>query len=243
MQVPLFLRKFVSSYAAIPDNTGAYTAGGHITLFGAMDTDVFIHESTHAYDGGNVISGNELSSQPAYLKALAADTCSPDEYANVNNVECFAQDMVVFLYQLWNPRTFYRDPCMAGQMAYMNSSTLPGMQDYVKAVGETASLTVSGCSSYHRLHAKASLLASTLPGRQGYARSVAECVGLSTHCSASCLPACVVHCLHSEVTCTAVRLARRCAGLPCRVCCPAGKTSHLLCQCSALSQGNATLMQ
>lgn len=143
LQVPLFLRKTVLSYAAVPsDNGNAYTAGAHITIFGALDTDVFVHESTHAYDGANVLSGLELSSQPTYLQALYNDTCAPDEYADVNNVECFAQDMVVFLYQVWNPRTFYRNPCMKGQMAYLNSSTLPGAQAYASSVGELLSFTV-----------------------------------------------------------------------------------------------------
>lgn len=68
-QVPLFLRKTVLSYASIPsDNGNAYEENGHISLFGSLDLDVFVHESTHAYDWTHQVNGNWLSGQSAYLQ-------------------------------------------------------------------------------------------------------------------------------------------------------------------------------
>lgn len=138
LQVPIYLRSTVLSYAAVPavpfDSASAYTEASHIQLFGPCDTDVFVHESTHSFDG----TYNGLSSQPAYLEALYTDTCVPDEYAQTNNVECFAQDMVVFVYYLWNP-SFFENSCMANQISYINTLPTPGVQIYKAAVGKRQS--------------------------------------------------------------------------------------------------------
>ena len=132
MQVPLFLRENVKSYAAVPDKAAhAYTVARQITLFGNTSFDVFIHESAHAYDGAFKLSG-----QQAYLQALSADSCVPDEYAQTNNVECFAQDMVVFVYSLWKPN-FSQNPCLSWQIGFVNQLDTPGFQLYKTSVGES----------------------------------------------------------------------------------------------------------
>ena len=84
-QVPLFLRQNVKGVTAIPSDTAhAYTAAGRITIFGFVEPDVFIHEATHAQDNG-------FSSSSAFKEALADDPCVPDAYAQINEVECYAQ--------------------------------------------------------------------------------------------------------------------------------------------------------
>lgn len=138
-QVPLFLRTTVKSYAAVPGGGGAYTIASQITIFGSNPQDVFVHESTHAFDGTF-----QLSDQQAYLQALYADSCVPDEYAQNSNVECFAQDMVVFLYYLWNP-SFFQPPCLGRQIGFVNMVTVPGVQSYKSSVGESCSLSALSC--------------------------------------------------------------------------------------------------
>ena len=132
VQVPLFLRKTVKSYAAVPSNAAsAYTVASQITIFGHCSKNVFIHESAHAYDGAFKLSG-----QKAYLRALSADSCVPDEYAQNNNVECFAQDMVVFLYSLWKPN-FSQEPCLSRQLRFVNRLDTSGLQSYKRSTGES----------------------------------------------------------------------------------------------------------
>ncbi|MCJ1242464.1 hypothetical protein MMC14_010472 [Varicellaria rhodocarpa] len=135
IQVPAFLRQWVTSISAIPAAArSAYTAAGHITFFAntASDwADVMVHESAHAQDQN--ISG----SQP-YLTALGQDSCVPDDYAGTNNVECYAQDMVVFLYKLWRP---YAPPlgieCMTNQLQILDNSQAPLLQAYINKTGDT----------------------------------------------------------------------------------------------------------
>lgn len=131
-KVPLFIRQFVNSITSIPAaSTSAYTftGTGRITVFGSVDAfDLFIHESAHAQDQG-------FSSSDAYTNALAADTCVPDEYARTNQVECYAQDMVVFLYQLWKKTTpSPGTACMSNQLSAIQNSNAPGLQDYINSV-------------------------------------------------------------------------------------------------------------
>ena len=131
VQVPLFLRKTVRSYTAVPARApSAYAVAGQITLFGKTSENVFVHESAHAYDGKFKLSG-----QQAYLQALSADSCVPDEYAQNNNVECFAQDMVVFLYYLWAPN-FSQASCLSQQIGFVKDLETPGFQSYKDSVGK-----------------------------------------------------------------------------------------------------------
>lgn len=132
VQVPLFLRKTVKSYTAVPARApSAYAVAGQITLFGKTSENVFVHESAHAYDGKFKLSG-----QQAYLQALSADSCVPDEYAQTNNVECFAQDMVVFLYYLWEPN-FSQESCLSQQIGFVSDLDTPGFQSYKDFVGKS----------------------------------------------------------------------------------------------------------
>ena len=112
----------------------AYTSDSHITFFAPVSFDVLVHESSHAQDQG-------FSGSSTYLNAIGSDTCVPDSYAQTNNVECYARDMVVFLYKLWRP---YDPPantnCMSGQLNTLQNSQASGLQDYIKATGVQSSL-------------------------------------------------------------------------------------------------------
>lgn len=168
MQVPLYLRQWVTSISAIPASGGsAYTEAGHITFFDAIDLDVMVHESTHAQDQG-------FSGSATYLNAIGSNSCVPDDYAQTNNVECYAQDMVVFLYKLWNP---YNPPlgteCMSGQLNAINSSQAFGLQAYINATGtlyhpaltSTEQNTQPGCCTHTRtVHTKQNTHASAAVG-------------------------------------------------------------------------------
>ncbi|DBA92097.1 TPA: hypothetical protein ACH3X1_015824 [Trebouxia sp. C0004] len=130
-KVPVFLRTTVSAYNAVSGGGSAYTVGGTVTLQGDCQMDVFVHESTHAFDGMYSLSGSS-----AYLQALYQDSCLPDEYAMNNNVECFAQDMVVFVYYLWDPN-FLQNVCMEYEIFYIAQLTVPGVQAYKTMVAAT----------------------------------------------------------------------------------------------------------
>lgn len=135
LQVPLFLRQWVTAVGAVPATSrSAYTYNGYITFF--TDTtsqwgDVMIHESAHAQDQG-------YSGSDTFLNAIGSDTCIPDNYAHTNNVECYAQDMVVFLYTLWRPYAPPPSPgtgCMFNQLAALHNSDAAGLQDHIRTTG------------------------------------------------------------------------------------------------------------
>ena len=67
-------------------------------------------------------------------------TRAPDEHAQNNNVECLAQDMVVFLYYLWKP-SFFQNPCLSQQVGFVSALTVSGVQSYKSSVGESCTLT------------------------------------------------------------------------------------------------------
>ena len=103
MQVPLFLRQWVTSITAIPaipaTSRSAYTISSMTTIFAESPSewaDVMVHESAHAQDQGFSVSSH-------FLNAIGSDTVSQIDDAQTNSLECYAQDMVVFLYSLWKP--------------------------------------------------------------------------------------------------------------------------------------------
>ena len=105
-----------------------------------------VHESTHAQDQG-------FSNSQTYLTAVGKDSCVPDEYAQTNNVENYAQDMVVFLYTLWKP---FNPPspntdCMSHQLSAIRASSASGLQDYIKATGEHVHMLLHHTFVMHNL--------------------------------------------------------------------------------------------
>lgn len=137
LQVPLFLRQYVSSLSAFPDTSAnAYSSGDQIAVFNLTGFDVFIHESTHSQDWA---TNNHQYGSPAWDAAIAADSCVADYYAKVSNVEAYAQAMVTYLYKLLQPF----DPtvagnvtdCMSNQLAFISNSQAPGLQNFIKVRG------------------------------------------------------------------------------------------------------------
>ena len=131
----------MTAITAVPATSrSAYTIGSMITFFAESSSDwadVMVHESAHAQDQG-------FSDSAGYLNAIGSDSCVPDDYAQTNNVECYAQDMVVFLYKLWRP---YAPPagtdCMSHQLQALNSSQAAGLQAYINSTGQTFALTAN----------------------------------------------------------------------------------------------------
>ena len=92
-----------------------------------------VHESSHAQD-------QDFSDSETFLTAIANDTCVPDEYAQTNNVECYAQDMVVFIYSLLRPYDLGLSSltdCMNEQLYALLDSDAPGMQEFIDQTGNS----------------------------------------------------------------------------------------------------------
>ena len=134
MQVPLFLRRWVKSVGSVPDTSAhAYTVVPAITVFATSAdgwADVLVHESAHAQDQG-------LSTSSGFLSAIGSDSCVPDSYAQSDSVECYAQDMVVFLYKLGKPYAYspQSTACMSHQLQAIQNSQAPGLQDFISSTG------------------------------------------------------------------------------------------------------------
>ena len=138
----MFLRRWVKSVSSVPDTSAhAYTESSAITIFAASAdgwADVLVHESSHAQDQG-------LSTSSGFLSAIGSDSCVPDGYAQTNSVECYAQDMVVFLYKLWRP---YGPPqqstdCMSNQLQAIQNSQAPGLQDFISSSGTSLPIYIA----------------------------------------------------------------------------------------------------
>jgi hypothetical protein len=88
----------------------------------------------------DVSQDNGFSQGSTFTNAVEADTCVPDEFAQTNFYEDYAQVQVVFLYKLWNP---YKPPpntsCLSFQLNAVATSQAAGVQDYVQATGATPS--------------------------------------------------------------------------------------------------------
>ena len=98
--VPAFIRQWTDVLTSASPNTcvniGAAYSTGKSTTFcqSGMNPSVYVHEATHNYD----IRSGGLSSRQEWRDAVNSDSCVPDSYANVNLVEDFAQNAVVWMY-------------------------------------------------------------------------------------------------------------------------------------------------
>ncbi|KAJ7623904.1 hypothetical protein DFH06DRAFT_1481756 [Mycena polygramma] len=92
----------------------AYTlTTGETHFFGDCRMNVWVHEMTHAFDFARP---TRQTLAPAWQAALAADSCAPDTYSLVNEVEDFAQVGVLTLafmltFELYNPATLFGNDC------------------------------------------------------------------------------------------------------------------------------------
>ncbi|KAL7269102.1 hypothetical protein RUND412_008245 [Rhizina undulata] len=117
-KIPVGMRSNVRYIMAFPATAGsAYEYQNDIVFFGDVvdptRPSVMIHESAHANDK------NSYSS--TYLQpAVDQDTCVPDDYANTNIVEDFAQVFVVHMYQLSVGSLPKDATCMQNQLNLLN---------------------------------------------------------------------------------------------------------------------------
>ncbi|KAJ7185320.1 hypothetical protein C8R46DRAFT_1185092 [Mycena filopes] len=136
--VPVGLRRYAGTVVVLSDPSvvQAYTlTTGDTYFFGDCGLEVWVHEPpdvssfrssylTHAFD---FALPTRQTSAPEWQAALAADTCVPDNYSQMNQVEVdFAQLGVLMIYmRLHNgnlPPGFSSD-CMSNQLNFMY--TLP----------------------------------------------------------------------------------------------------------------------
>ena len=99
--VPAFIRKwtdFITSGSpniCVKTGAAAYSTGASTTFCqSGMAPSVYVHEATHNYD----FRSGGLSSRQEWRDAVNSDSCVPDSYADVNLVEDFAQNAVVWMY-------------------------------------------------------------------------------------------------------------------------------------------------
>ncbi|EPS44369.1 hypothetical protein H072_1635 [Dactylellina haptotyla CBS 200.50] len=101
-RLPLHMRALVRHPIAVPQSSCsalAYTDRGDIVMKGNCNTpSVWIHETGHQMDAMLKPASAE-SRSTAWKNAIKADSCVPDSYANVNEVEDFAQNTVVALFK------------------------------------------------------------------------------------------------------------------------------------------------
>lgn len=165
-KVPIFLRQWVISISTVAAPAAhAYTSGGHITTFGNTTgiIDLMVHESSHAQD-------QDFSDSETFLTAIGNDTCVPDEYAQNNNVECYAQDMVVFIYSLLRPYDLGLSSltdCMNEQLYALMDSDAPGMQEFIDQTVNTTMPNSCAVDCSHKVKEDETLqsIAAGCPGQ------------------------------------------------------------------------------
>ncbi|KAJ6258505.1 hypothetical protein Dda_6548 [Drechslerella dactyloides] len=101
-RLPLHMRELVRHPIAVKDTSCSafsYTDIGDILFKGDCSTpSVWIHETGHQMDAALNLQNDESGSEQ-WMDAVSKDTCVPDDYANTNNIEDFAQVTVTALYQ------------------------------------------------------------------------------------------------------------------------------------------------
>ncbi|KAJ6578141.1 hypothetical protein B0H19DRAFT_985677 [Mycena capillaripes] len=120
-RVPVGLRRYAGTIVVLADSPPhAYTlTTGDSHFFGDCSMDAWIHEMMHAFD---FALPTRQTSAPGWDAALAADSCVPDVYSLVNEIEDFAQVGLITFYMLLYggslPPGFISD-CMSNQLAFM----------------------------------------------------------------------------------------------------------------------------
>eukprot|EP01111_Echinosteliopsis_oligospora_P010672 TRINITY_DN337_c0_g1_i2.p1 TRINITY_DN337_c0_g1~~TRINITY_DN337_c0_g1_i2.p1 ORF type:complete len:500 (+),score=96.16 TRINITY_DN337_c0_g1_i2:128-1627(+) len=142
-RVPLPARETVYSYtaASVGKGGGAYASAQRVAFFDQLEnTEVFIHESAHTYDGA---ASPGLSSVAPYQNAVNTDACVPDDYAGVNYVEDFAQLTVTWVYYAITGTPV--PACLSNSIGYLQS-VLP-KQSILDSYANTATPTAAPTSS------------------------------------------------------------------------------------------------
>ena len=143
------------SSVAIPEDKPAATTSGAIgstILYQSVSVTTLIHETGHIADYRGGPGRKEASEGEGWRNALKLDTCTASSYAQFDNFEAFAEDMVVFVNNLWESKIpdFPSTDCMSGQLAAIASGALNAeltamVQEYMEAVQSgTAERTSAG---------------------------------------------------------------------------------------------------
>eukprot|EP00026_Physarum_polycephalum_P012850 Phypoly_transcript_13191.p1 GENE.Phypoly_transcript_13191~~Phypoly_transcript_13191.p1 ORF type:complete len:188 (+),score=18.78 Phypoly_transcript_13191:325-888(+) len=117
---------------------GAATGGGKSTYYESnMAPEVFVHESTHAYDAAT------KSFTSGWTNAINGDGCWPDPYSATSPQEDYAQTMVVWTFAVATGQTGSSTfDCIRNQLNYA-SSTLAASTircaSYTVAAGDSLS--------------------------------------------------------------------------------------------------------
>jgi len=120
--VPKLVRQYTNFITIASGNANlgcaAYSTGSSSTYcLGDMSTEVFIHESAHNFDRRRPSNGR-LSSQDGWKQAIAKDSCVPDGYAKTNQIEDFAQVLVLYMSVAAKGNSI---GCMRNQLSFMES--------------------------------------------------------------------------------------------------------------------------
>lgn len=97
-RLPVGTRQFVRHVIALPDpNSGhAYNANGNVAMFNIVDSvSVFIHEAGHSLDFQQAFVDTPLSTSANWINNYNQDSAVPDPYAQTNQAENVAQNIVV----------------------------------------------------------------------------------------------------------------------------------------------------
>ncbi|KAM7203792.1 hypothetical protein V8F20_003798 [Naviculisporaceae sp. PSN 640] len=109
-RLPVGMRDFVRHVISFPSSRPApyafaLTGPGDIVMFGDASNDLTIwaHETAHCMDqhsGARPLG--DFHRTETWIDAFSADTGVPDEYAKTNQIENFAQNVVVAMYDKTN---------------------------------------------------------------------------------------------------------------------------------------------
>ncbi|EPS39967.1 hypothetical protein H072_6417 [Dactylellina haptotyla CBS 200.50] len=110
-KMPVHMRSLVRHPIALPQPEGcsaqAFTDIGDIVMYGPCNaSSVWVHETGHQLDS-RLNSATRFSATPEWTDALGYDSCVPDNYANTNVLEDFAQVVVIAAF---NTLAGYKPP-------------------------------------------------------------------------------------------------------------------------------------
>ncbi|KAL2758686.1 hypothetical protein ACRALDRAFT_1080418 [Sodiomyces alcalophilus JCM 7366] len=99
--LPVAARQYARFFSSYRGNASAFSLGNDITFFGRIvGPSVYIHELSHNLDTlyAPPDSLTSFSRTDEYVDAVAADSCSPDNYAMTSYAEHYAQTSVMIAY-------------------------------------------------------------------------------------------------------------------------------------------------
>ncbi|ROT34639.1 hypothetical protein SODALDRAFT_321324 [Sodiomyces alkalinus F11] len=102
-RLPVAARQYARFFSSYGGNSSAFSFRNDITFFGPIEgQSVYIHELSHNLDRlySPPDSLTSFSGTDEYANAVAADSCSPDDYAKTSYAEHYAQTSVMIAYDV-----------------------------------------------------------------------------------------------------------------------------------------------